>query len=237
MNTHGSDVSSSFTGNPEDAESLVGVVLEEVGLVDRSNAELTLHSGDQRWSLEHGAGERLDRLVDLLLILQKNSMSTADQRGLTNLDILVKLEDANVLFTGTLLRLDKSSGSTDADDKTTSNLGIEGTRVTGLLDLENSLDPSDDLVGGRIRWLVDVQNTRLDVVFDISLRKEDEMTRNCLYYLERTASLRIGSEVVGAHVELVPSLKQERPVVRVLFHLLIARLETEICRALNLSEI
>ena len=151
----------------------------------------------------------------------------------------MKLEDANVLFTGTLLRLDKSSGSTDADDKTTSNLGIEGTRVTGFLDLENSLDPSDDLVGGRIRWLVDVQNTRLDVVFDISLRKEDgtEGWENRLYYLERTASLRIGSEVVGAHVELVPSLKQERPVVRVLFHLLIARLQAEICRALNLSEI
>ena len=81
----------------------------------------------------------------------------------------MKLEDADVLFTSTLLRLDKSCGSADADDETASDLGIESTRVTSLLDLENSLDPSDNLVRGRIRWLVNVQNTGLDVVFDVSL--------------------------------------------------------------------
>ena len=58
----------------------------------------------------------------------------------------MKLEDADVLFTSTLLRLDKSCGSADADDETASDLGIESTRVTSLLDLENSLDPSDNLV-------------------------------------------------------------------------------------------
>ena len=81
----------------------------------------------------------------------------------------MKLEDANVLFASTLLRLDKSRGSTDADDETASDLGIESAGVAGLLDLENSLDPSDNLVRGRIRWLVNVQNTGLDVVFDVSL--------------------------------------------------------------------
>jgi hypothetical protein len=81
----------------------------------------------------------------------------------------VKLEDANVLFASTLLRLDKPCGSSDADDETASDLGIESAGVAGLLDLENSLDPSDNLVRGRIRWLVYVQNTGLDVVFDVSL--------------------------------------------------------------------
>ena len=81
----------------------------------------------------------------------------------------MKLEDADVLFTSTLLRLDKSCGSADADDETASDLGIESSRVTSLLDLENSLDPSDNFVRGRIRWLVNVQNTSLDVVFDVSL--------------------------------------------------------------------
>ena len=81
----------------------------------------------------------------------------------------MKLEDADVLFTSTLLRLDKSCGSADADDETASDLGIESTRVTSLLDLENSLDPSDNFVRRRIRWLVNVQNTGLDVVFDVSL--------------------------------------------------------------------
>jgi hypothetical protein len=51
----------------------------------------------------------------------------------------VKLEDANVLFASTLLRLDKPCGSSDADDETASDLGIESARVAGLLDLENSL--------------------------------------------------------------------------------------------------
>ena len=81
----------------------------------------------------------------------------------------MKLEDANVLFASALLRLDKSRGSTDTDDETASDLGIESAGVAGLLDLENSLDPSDNLVRGRIRWLVNVQTTGLDVVFDVSL--------------------------------------------------------------------
>ena len=49
-----------------------------------------------------------------------------------------------------------------------------------------------------------------------------------LTYLERTATLWVGSEVVGSYVELVPSLEQERPVVGVLFDLLLAGLEAEI---------
>lgn len=55
--------------------------------------------------------------------------------------------------------------------------------------------------------------------------------------LERTATLWVRSEVIGAHIELVPSFEQERPVVRVLFDLLLAGLEAEISRALDLSEI
>ena len=70
MNTHGSDVSSSFTGDPEDSKTLLVVVLEQVRLVDGSYTELTFDSGDQWRSLEHGAGERLDRFVDLFLILR-----------------------------------------------------------------------------------------------------------------------------------------------------------------------
>ena len=87
----------------------------------------------------------------------------------------MKLEDANVLFASTLLRLDKSCGSTDANDEAASDLGIESTGVARFLDLENSLDPSDNLVGGWIRWLVNVQDTGLDVVFDISLIKGDQL--------------------------------------------------------------
>ena len=83
----------------------------------------------------------------------------------------MELEDADVLFTSALLRLDQSGGSADADNKATSDLGIEGARVASLLDLENSLDPSDDFVGGGIRRLIDVEHTGFDVVLDFSLQK------------------------------------------------------------------
>ena len=55
--------------------------------------------------------------------------------------------------------------------------------------------------------------------------------------LERTAALWVGSKVIGAHIELVPSFEQKRPVFRVLLDLLLAGLEAEISRALDLSEI
>lgn len=149
----------------------------------------------------------------------------------------MKLEDANILFASTLLRLDKPCGSSDADDETASDLGIESAGVAGLLDLENSLDPSDNLVRGRIRWLVYVQNTGLDVVFDVSLIEGDNYRKKTSANLERTATLWVRSEVIGAHIELVPSFEQERPVVRILFDLLLAGLQAEISRALDLSEI
>ena len=43
--------------------------------------------------------------------------------------------------------------------------------------------------------------------------------------------------MIGSDVELVPTLQKKRPVVRVLLDLLLARLEAEIGRALDLSEI
>ena len=80
MNTHGSDVSSSFTGDPEDSKSLLVVVFEQVRLVDGSDTKLTFDSGDQWRSLEHGASKRLDRLVDLLLILENHEQLKSRKR-------------------------------------------------------------------------------------------------------------------------------------------------------------
>ena len=43
--------------------------------------------------------------------------------------------------------------------------------------------------------------------------------------------------MIGPDVELVPALQKKRPVVRVLLDLLLAWLQAEISRALDLSEI
>ena len=42
--------------------------------------------------------------------------------------------DANVLLSGSLLGLDETGGTINADDEATSDLGVESTAVTSLLD-------------------------------------------------------------------------------------------------------
>ena len=46
MDTHGSDVSSSFAGNPKDTEAFFVVVFDELGFVNGSDTQLTLDGGD-----------------------------------------------------------------------------------------------------------------------------------------------------------------------------------------------
>lgn len=58
-----------------------------------------------------------------------------------------------------LLTLDKTGGAVNGDNQASSNLGIQSTTVTGLLDAENSLDPGDDFVGRGVRGLVEVDDT------------------------------------------------------------------------------
>lgn len=78
---------------------------------------------------------------------------------LLRLDGIVETENADVLLTGTLLRLDQASGTINADDQASSNLGIESTTVTSLLDTKDATDPGDDLVRGRVGGLVQVDDT------------------------------------------------------------------------------
>jgi hypothetical protein len=100
---------------------------------------LTLDSGNKRGTLEQSTSEGLHSLSQLLLVVKS----------------IMKTENANVLFTSTLLGLDKTSSTINADDQTSSNLGIEGTTVTGFLDTKNTTNPSDDFVRRgvcRLQW-------------------------------------------------------------------------------------
>jgi hypothetical protein len=104
----------------------------------------------------------------------------------------MELEDTDVFFTGGLLRLDEARGVLDADDEAASDLGIEGAGMAGLLDLEDLLDPGDDLVGRGVGWLVEVDNTVVlqDIDGALGGRKSTG---------ER-------GEVVGLHIQLVEVL-------------------------------
>jgi len=177
MNTEGSDVSSSFTGNPEDAHVTLFVVLNELGLVDSSDSELLLDSRDERRSLEAGTLKSVNSLLELLDLV----------------DALMELDNGDVLFTSRLLGLNESSGVVDADDEASSNLRVQSSGVTSLLNLQDFLDPGNDLMGRGVGWLVEVDDTIL--LQDVNGTVGGRVTA------------RKGSEVGSFHVELVEVLK------------------------------
>lgn len=114
----------------EDAELLLRIVLDQLGLVDGTDTELTLDGSNQRRTLEESTSELLQSLLELGLAL----------------DGVVEADDGDVLLTGGLLALDETSSTIDTDDETASDLGIQGAAVAGSLDSQDALDPGDDLV-------------------------------------------------------------------------------------------
>jgi hypothetical protein len=83
VHAEGTDVSSGLARDPEDTEVTVVVKLDELAVVDGTDAELTLDGGDERGTLEEGTGEGFDGAGELLLRLEGT----------------VKTEDADVLLT------------------------------------------------------------------------------------------------------------------------------------------
>ena len=73
--------------------------------------------------------------------------------------------------------------------------------MAGLLDAQDALDPGDDLVGGGVDGLVQVDAAGLDVVLDGAVEGRGAVGQGCV--------------VVGSDVEFVEVLEQERPVFRV----------------------
>lgn len=117
VHAEGTDVSTSLTADPEDTEMAVVVELQQLNLVDGSDTELTLDSGDQRGSLEQRSGEGLERAQNLLF----------------RLNLVVETDDTHVLLSGTLLGLYQPSRTVDTDDQTSGDLGVEGSTVSSLL--------------------------------------------------------------------------------------------------------
>ena len=118
VDAEGSDIGTGLAGNPEDTEMTVIVELDELRLVNGTDTKLALDGRDQRRSLEESTGEGLEG---------------GSEGSLTAGDAVVEADNANVLLTSTLLGLDKSGGTVDADNQAAGDLGIEGTGVTSLL--------------------------------------------------------------------------------------------------------
>jgi hypothetical protein len=152
VHTECSDVGAGLAADPEDTEVTVVVELDELRLVDGSDTELTLNGRDQGGSLEQGTSEELEDASKLRPAAR---------------DLVVEAHNGDILLSGSLLGLDETCGTVDADNKTTGDLGIKSTAVAGLLCSEHALHPSDDFVGGRVGGLIELWGKSTSVRWEI----------------------------------------------------------------------
>ena len=145
VDTEGTDVCASLAAYPEDAHVALVIVLDQLSLVDGPNTELLLDGRDERGPLEARTLERVKSFLKLLDLIEA----------------LMQLDNSNVLFTSGLLSFDESGSVVNADDKAASDLRVKGTRVASLVDLEDFLDPGDNLMRGWVGGLVQVNHTVL----------------------------------------------------------------------------
>lgn len=118
MHAKGTDIGSGLAADPEDTQLPLIVELVKLALMDGTNTQLTLDGGNQGRSLEKSTSESLEGACKLCL---------------TSRQLVVKSDHTDVLFSGSLLRLDETCGAVDANDEASSDLGIKGSTVAGLL--------------------------------------------------------------------------------------------------------
>jgi hypothetical protein len=126
VNAESTDVGTSLAADPENTKLPLVVEFVELALVDSTDTELALDGGDERGTLEERTSEGL---------------KSARKLSLAAGELVVKADDADVLLTSTLLGLDETCSAINADDQTSSDLGIKSTGVTGLLNTATMLAP------------------------------------------------------------------------------------------------
>lgn len=182
MNTHSPNISPSLTRNPENNQVPFSIILKKLTFINCPNPELALDSRDQRGPLEDGTGEGFESTGDLSDI--------GDSRMETG--------NADILLSSALLGFNKACGAVDADDEVSGDFGIESAAVTGLFDTEEALDPSDDLVGGRVGGFIEVEDAVLEVLSEGAF--------------ERGVTGGDGGVVSGADVETVVVFEEDGPL-------------------------
>jgi hypothetical protein len=148
VDTEGTDVGTSLARDVEDGELALVVELEELARVDGTDTELPLDGRNKRRTLEERTSEGL---------------KSARELGLSTGELAVQTEDCNIFLSGALLALHEAGRAIDADNQTSSDLGVESTGVTSALNTEHALEPGDDFVRGRVRGLVEVDDTGRNV--------------------------------------------------------------------------
>lgn len=134
--------------------------------MDGSDSQLTLDGGDERRSLEQSTSEGLESTRKL---------------GFSSRKLIVKADNADIFFSCTLLRLDKTSGAVDAHDQAAGNFGVERATVAGFVDPvirissilnrinivdtlpQYALNPGHDFMARGVGRLVEVDHTGANV--------------------------------------------------------------------------
>lgn len=122
MNTECSDISSGLAANPEDSQVTIIIEFVKLALMNGTDAELSLDGRNQRRPLEESSSQGLECPCEL---------------GLASWEFIVKTDDAYIFLSGALLRLDQTSRTVYAHDKTSGNFRIECSTVSGLFDSVN----------------------------------------------------------------------------------------------------
>ncbi|KAJ0458773.1 hypothetical protein HanHA89_Chr16g0641591 [Helianthus annuus] len=60
MDTQSPHISPGLTTNPKHNQMLLSIILQQLTLIDGPNPKLPFNRGNQRWSLKHRTGQRLD---------------------------------------------------------------------------------------------------------------------------------------------------------------------------------
>jgi hypothetical protein len=148
VDTEGTDVGTCLARDVEDGELALVVELEELARVDGADTELPLDGGNKRRTLEERTSEGLKSARELCLSTR---------------ELAVQTEDCNIFLSGALLALHETGRAVDADNQTSSDLGVESSGVTSAVNTEHALEPGDDFVRGRVGGLVEVDDTGRDV--------------------------------------------------------------------------
>lgn len=168
--------------NPENNQMAIWVILKKLTFIDGSNPELALDCRNERGALKDGSCKRFERSSNLGSIW----------------DISVEACDADVLFPGSLLGLDKARGAIDADDEVSGHFGVKGAAVAGLFHTENALNPRHNLMGRWIRGLIKIEDAVSEVFGDGAF--------------EGGVAGGERGVVAGADVEAVVVLEEDRPL-------------------------
>jgi hypothetical protein len=96
--------------------------------VNGSDTELTLDGGNERWALEQSTGEGLESARKLCLATGQ---------------LVVHANDTDILLSGSLLGLDETGCAINADNEAASDLGVQSTTVTSLLNSTTTISSCD----------------------------------------------------------------------------------------------